>query len=142
MIKPILKLFLLFNVVFTFISCSSALRYETDRNEKVSNSNSISKTEIGEASFYSEEFNGRITSNGEKYNMNDLTAAHPTYPFNTILRVTNLSSNKSVIVRVNDRMPNFKGRIIDLSLAAAKKIDMINVGVQKVKIEVIKWGGQ
>ncbi|HEX9252007.1 MAG TPA: septal ring lytic transglycosylase RlpA family protein, partial [Ignavibacteriaceae bacterium] len=94
----------------------------------------------GTASFYADEFNGKKTANGEVYNMNDLTAAHPSYPFNTLVKVTNLSNNKSVEVRINDRMPDFKGRVIDLSYAAAKKIEMINAGIQEVKLEVIKWG--
>ena len=72
--------------------------------------------------------------------MNDLTAAHPSYPFNTMVKVTNLKNGKTVEVRINDRMPQFKNRIIDLSLAAAKKIEMINAGIQEVKIEVISWG--
>lgn len=137
--KTLIILLLLTNMIL-IVSCSSALRYGTDKDEKVSTSNALNREEIGEASFYGEEFNGKITSSGEKYNMNELTAAHPSFPFNTILRVTNLANNKTVVVRVNDRMPNFKGRIIDLSFYAAKKIDMINAGIQKVKIEVIKWG--
>ncbi len=138
--KPIIKIFSLLLSTFLIVSCSSALRYSTNNDESVITSKNYKNTEIGEASFYSDEYNGRITSSGEKYNMNDLTAAHPTLPFNTILRVTNLSNNKNVIVRVNDRMPDFKGRIIDISLAAAKKIDMIKTGVQKVKVEIIKLG--
>lgn len=72
--------------------------------------------------------------------MNSLTAAHPTYPFNTLVKVTNLSNQKSVEVRINDRMPQFKGRILDLSLAAANKIEMVNAGIQEVKVEVLEWG--
>ncbi len=140
MYKSILKILSSITVIISFVSCSSTIRFADNNNEKDVETNSLNRTEIGEASYYAEEFNGRITSSGEKYDMNDLTAAHPTYPFNTILRVTNLSNNKSVVVRINDRMPDFKGRIIDLSLLAAKKIEMINVGVQKVKLEVIKWG--
>ena len=96
--------------------------------------------ETGTASFYADEFDGKRTANGEVYDMNDLTAAHPSYAFNTIVKVTNLSNGKSVEVRINDRMPKFKGRVIDLSLAAAKKIEMVNTGIQEVKLEVIKWG--
>nr|MBP9121398.1 septal ring lytic transglycosylase RlpA family protein [Ignavibacterium sp.] len=65
---------------------------------------------------------------------------HPTYPFNTLVKVTNLSNQKSVEVRINDRMPQFKGRILDLSLAAANKIEMVNAGIQEVKVEVLEWG--
>ena len=99
-------------------------------------------TETGTASYYSDEFDGRKTANGEIYDMNELTAAHPSYPFNTLVRVTNVMNGKSVEVRINDRMPQFKNRIIDLSLAAAKKIDMIKAGIQEVKVEVLKWGSE
>jgi rare lipoprotein A len=124
--------------------CSSTTRFSSanDYSEK-SNENknkNILDVETGTASFYADEFNGKKTANGEVYNMNDLTAAHPSYPFNTLVKVTNLSNNKSVEVRINDRMPDFKGRIIDLSYAAAKKIEMINSGIQEVKLEVIRWG--
>ena len=70
--------------------------------------------------------------------MNDLTAAHKTLPFNTKVRVTNIENNKSVIVRINDRGPFKKGRIIDLSLGAAKKIGLIQAGSAKVTLEIIR----
>ena len=92
------------------------------------------------ASFYAEKFHGKRTSNGEIFNMNDLTCAHKSLPFNTILKVTNLSNGKSVQVRVNDRGPFVAGREIDLSKAAAKKIGMINSGTAKVKIQIVKMG--
>jgi rare lipoprotein A len=95
-------------------------------------------TEIGEASFYSDKYDGRKTSNGETFEQKKLTAAHKELAFGTWVKVTNLSNNKSVMVRVNDRGPFVKGRIIDLSKAAAEKIDMINAGVIKVKIEYRK----
>ena len=128
--------------VSVFTACSSTKRFTSE--EGVSNTRNIENVsnaaEIGEASFYADDFNGKKTANGEIYNMDDLTAAHPSLPFNSIVKVTNLANNKSVKVRINDRMPSFKGRIIDLSLAAAKKIDMINSGVQKVKLEVLSLG--
>ena len=98
------------------------------------------ETVIGYASFYADDFDGKQTANGETYNMYELTAAHRTYPFNTMLRVTNLANNKSIIVRINDRGPVPKDRIIDLSLGAAKQLGMENTGVQKVRLEVIEWG--
>ncbi len=70
--------------------------------------------------------------------MNGLTAAHKTLPFNTWIEVTNLANGKSVIVRVNDRGPFIEGRILDLSLGAAKEIDMIGAGVQEVEIEILR----
>lgn len=92
----------------------------------------------GMASFYGEEFHGKKTASGEIYNMWDLTCAHKTLPFGTKLKVTNLKNKKSVVVRVNDRGPFVRGRIIDLSVAAAKKIDMIRDGVAKVKIKIVR----
>lgn len=93
--------------------------------------------QTGKASFYADKFHGRQTASGERFDMYDLTAAHKTLPFGTYLKVTNLKNNKSVIVKVNDRGPYAKGRILDLSKAAAKKIDMIADGVANVKIEEV-----
>jgi rare lipoprotein A len=95
-------------------------------------------TEMGEASFYSDKYDGRPTSSGETFRQKSLTAAHKELSFGTLVKVTNLSNNKSVIVKINDRGPFVKGRIIDLSRSAAEKIDMINAGVIKVKIEYRK----
>lgn len=95
----------------------------------------VSGTETGLASFYSEAYNGKKTANGEIYNSSELTAAHKKLPFGTRVKVTNLSNGKTVKVRVNDRGPFVAGRIIDLTRKAAKKIDMINDGVVKVKIK-------
>jgi rare lipoprotein A len=131
-------------VSIVFYSCSSSVRYTKsldDSGESVrTKEDKTLDIETGTASYYADEFNGRITANGEIYNMNELTAAHPSYPFNTIVRVTNLVNGNTVEVRINDRMPQFKNRIIDLSLAAAKKINMLNDGIQNVKIEVLEWG--
>ena len=90
--------------------------------------------QTGLASYYADKFNGRKTANGEIFDENKLTAAHKTLPFGTIVKVTNLTNNKSVIVRVNDRGPFVAGRIIDLSKAAAKKINLIEAGVVKVTV--------
>lgn len=92
----------------------------------------------GEASWYGPGFNGKKTANGETFNMNKLTAAHKKLPFGTKVKVTNLQNGKSVIVRINDRGPFVKGRIIDLSKKAAQKIDLIKVGHTPVKLEIIK----
>ena len=89
------------------------------------------------ASFYAEDFHGRPTANGELFDMNALTAAHKTLPFGTMLEVTNLSNGKRVIVRVNDRGPFVPNREIDLSRAAAEKIDMIAAGVARVSIRKV-----
>ncbi len=98
-----------------------------------------SLTTFGKASFYHDKFEGRETSNGEEYNMNDFTAAHRTLPFNTILLVTGKHNNKSVIVRVNDRGPFKKSRIIDLTRSAAMKLGMIPFGVVSVKIQELTF---
>ncbi len=93
----------------------------------------------GEASYYHPKFQGRETSNGEEYNQNDFTAAHRTLPFNSIVHVTNEQNNKSVVVRINDRGPFKKSRIIDLTRSAAKKLDMIPFGVVPVKIQPLTY---
>ncbi len=93
----------------------------------------------GIASWYGEDFHGKLTSNGERYNMHSLTAAHKTLPINTVVRVTNLHNNKSVDVRINDRGPFVKDRIIDLSNRAAYKIDMVKRGIADVEIEVLHF---
>jgi rare lipoprotein A len=96
----------------------------------------------GVASYYADEFDGRATANGEIYDMNSLTAAHQTLPFNTRVRVTNLTNGKSVVVRVNDRGPFKDDRIIDLSLGAAKKIGLIANGTAPVRLEILELGPQ
>ncbi len=96
------------------------------------------KTLIGIASYYGPGFHGKTTANGERFNMHELTAAHKTLPFNTRVRVTNLNNKKSVVVRINDRGPYKKGRIIDLSKGAAKKIGLLQTGTAKVNVEILK----
>jgi len=92
-------------------------------------------SEAGYASWYGKDFHGRPTANGEKYNMYGMTAAHKLLPFNTKVRVTNLENGKSIVVRINDRGPFVKNRIIDLTYTAAKAIDMIGPGTAKVHVE-------
>jgi rare lipoprotein A len=104
------------------------------RKQVPASSEEVSGTETGMASFYAESYNGRKTANGEIYNSSKLTAAHKKLPFGTKVKVTNLSNGKSVKVRINDRGPFVAGRIIDLTRSAAKKIDMVNTGVVRVRI--------
>ena len=92
----------------------------------------------GVASYYNSEFNGRLTASGERFSNNKLTAAHLTLPFNTLIRVTNTQNNRSVVVRINDRGPHKKNRILDLSYAAAQKLGMIASGTAEVSVEVVK----
>lgn len=94
-------------------------------------------TEEGVASWYGVPFNGHRTSNGEIYDMHQLTAAHRTLPFNSIVRVTNLRNGLQTEVRINDRGPFVADRIIDLSLSAAQAIDMIGTGTARVRLELV-----
>ena len=146
--------FILIISSFIFISCASSVRYTT--KESPGNKSGRSKTfanleesfkdykalevDISVASYYSDDFHGKKTANGEIYNMYDYTAAHISYPFNTIVRVTNLSNDRTIILRINDRKPDTNGRAIDLSLKAAHELRMISDGIAKVKIEVLEWG--
>jgi len=94
-------------------------------------------TEEGIASWYGVPFHGRRASNGEIYDMHKLTAAHRTLPFDTVVRVTNLSNGKSTVVRITDRGPFVDNRIIDLSMAAAQEIDSMGAGVVPVRVEIL-----
>ena len=99
------------------------------------------ETVDGIASYYHNKFHGRLTANGERYDKRELTAAHREYPFGTYVRVTSLANGNSVIVRINDRGPHIRNRIIDLSRAAAEELDMIHDGLAHVRVEVLAWGG-
>lgn len=99
---------------------------------------SIKKTLSGFASWYGSQFHGRLTANGERFDMNGLTAAHRSLPFGSKVRVTN--RDKSVVVRINDRGPYVGKRLIDLSRGAAKALNIIGSGVARVKLEVLRRG--
>ena len=139
--------------------CSSSTRFtgksgsSSSGTKKVSEEKTAAGTKIvrvnpgrvlltleGVASYYADDFHGKLTSNGETFNMYDLTAAHRTFPTGSMVRVTNLENGKIVVVRVNDRGPFVEGRIIDLSYGAAKEIDMLQKGTTRVKLEVLEWG--
>jgi rare lipoprotein A (peptidoglycan hydrolase) len=141
----------LFLIVTLFISiffgCAGTERFgKRDSNADPGYKNetgsikNILETAEGIASYYADEFHGRTTANGETYNMYELTAAHKNYPFNTLVRVTNLLNGKSIILRINDRMPDYNKRIIDISFQAARELKMLISGIIDVKIEVLKWG--
>ncbi len=102
---------------------------------------SIGDESSGIASWYGRDFHGKRTSNGEYYNMYDMTAAHKTLPMNTMVKVTNLNNSKSAVVRVNDRGPFVKTRIIDLSYAAASRLGVVSHGTAPVRLEVIGFNG-
>lgn len=93
--------------------------------------------EVGMASWYGASFQGRPTASGEPFDMNALTAAHPSLPFGTRVRVTNLANGRSVVLRINDRGPYKKRRIIDVSRRAAAHLGFLRAGLAKVRVEVI-----
>jgi rare lipoprotein A (peptidoglycan hydrolase) len=122
---------------FIFLVLSALFSFEPSYNK-------VGYVQKGVASYYADDFHGKKTANGEKFNMNDFTAAHPRIRFNTLLKVTNLDNGKEVTVRINDRGPYVGGRIVDLSRAAAQKIDMVKNGTANIKAEVIaveQFGG-
>ena len=95
-------------------------------------------TETGRASWYGPPYHNRVGSNGEVYNMHAMTAAHRTLPLGSIVRVTNLATGQTALVRITDRGPFVPGRILDLSQAAARKLDVIRPGVAEVRVEVMQ----
>ena len=98
------------------------------------------QVQIGIASYYGSKFHKKRTANGEIFNMYKVSAAHKTYPLGTKVKVTNMKNGKSIKLTINDRGPYVKGRIIDLSYKAARKIDFVNQGTTKVRIDVIRLG--
>lgn len=118
-----MRIYLLLATLLLLTACSSQ---RTNQEPGIS----------GQASWYGAQHHGKKTASGERFNQNALTAAHRTLAFGTQVKVTNTLNNKSVTVRINDRGPYSKGRIIDLSRAAAAKIDMIKQGVAPVTLQV------
>ena len=130
-------------IVFFLFSCVSAPRYSTGIHTSDKTNRKDSKNVFyGVSSFYglNDGFDGNLTANGEVYDKDGISAAHKTLPLNSIVRVTNIENGKSVRLRINDRGPYIKGRILDCSYGAAKKLDFVQQGTTEVKIEVIKWG--
>jgi len=103
---------------------------------------SMNQVQYGVSSWYGPNFHGKYTSNGEVYNMYARTAAHKTWPMDTMVRVSNLQNGKSTVVRITDRGPFVKGRIIDCSYTAGKEIGLDKMGIAKVKIEVVGFFGK
>jgi rare lipoprotein A len=118
----------LFLLVSTLVGCASTGKPHDELPSGV---------EIGIASYYGHEFHGRRTASGEIYDENKLTAAHPTLPFGTLVQVTNLENDKSVVFRINDRGPFKKGRIIDVSYEGAKRLDFVRQGLVEVRVEAV-----
>lgn len=126
-------------LILLCIGCASAPRYRRGTlPEPIQPRGKY--VETGWASWYGEPYHGQATSSGEIYDMNDMTAAHQRLPFGTMVRVKNLKNKKIAEVRINDRGPFKRNRIIDLSYAAAQAIGLVGPGSARVRIEVIKWG--
>jgi rare lipoprotein A len=94
--------------------------------------------QVGTASWYGEDFEGKPTASGEDYDMYDMTAAHPSLPLGTYVKVTNLRNGRAVVVKVNDRGPVVEGRIIDLSFGAAQALQFEHKGLQRVRLDLVK----
>lgn len=129
------KLSILFTALVLMIltGCTSTSAIGGSKTKENAHSHAL----IGQASWYGNRFHGKLTASGETYNMNAYTSAHKSLPFGTIVRVTNTANNKSVDVKINDRGPYVKGRIIDLSYQAFTQIGNIKKGTVPVKIEII-----
>jgi len=126
--------------MLVLLSACSGKHVPVSRPPRASPSASSSELE-GLASYYAEPYHGRRTASGEVFDTYEaMTAAHRTLPFNTVVRVKNTSNGKAVEVRINDRGPFIDGRIIDLSLRAARAIDMIRAGVVLVQLKIISQG--
>lgn len=132
------KIFLVISMVFLLLAASSCGVVRRSVPPEASGEGAIIGSGI--ASWYGPNFHGKLTANGERYNMNDFTAAHKTLPFNTVVRVDNVENGKSVVVRINDRGPYAANRIIDLSRKAAQQIDMIGKGTASVRLMVVREG--
>jgi len=132
---------LCFVLCFVFFSgCAGHVHYAKASNRQPFQIFRVGQVLTGVSSYYGKKFNGRKTANGEVFDMYAFTAAHRALPFGTILEVENLGNHKKVRVRVNDRGPFKKGRILDLSYGAAKKIDLISTGVARIKARIIHLG--
>lgn len=124
-------------LILPLAACSTIPQAQPGKKAAVYDPKPVS-TETGIASWYGGRWIGRLTANGERYKANDMTAAHKKLPFNTKVRVVDLKTNKSVIVRINNRGPFKKGRIVDLSVAAARQLGTYERGLAKVRIEVLR----
>jgi rare lipoprotein A len=105
----------------------------------------VLETYVGLASFYGPGFHGKLTASGVRFDMRRLVAAHPTYPFGTVVRVTNLTNGRSIVVRILDRGPARRaqadGVIIDLAQRAAERLGFVREGRTRVRLDVLRWGG-
>ncbi|WP_338813843.1 septal ring lytic transglycosylase RlpA family protein [Bernardetia sp. Wsw4-3y2] len=120
-------------LVFSFSSCTSLFGSKKDNSDNSIKAGKHSETGI--ASYYGDKYEGKPTASGEKFRQKLMTAAHRTLPFGTMVTVTNLKNGKQIRVRINDRGPFKKGRVIDVTRKGAEKLDFIRDGLTKVKIE-------
>ena len=123
---------LLLALLATLASGCSMHRYDKPR---------VGTTQRGVASWYGEPFHGRKTASGEVYDMHGMTAAHKELPLGTVVQVTNLDNGREIELRVNDRGPFIKGRVLDVSYAAAKHLGMVGPGTAKIELRVVRLGG-
>lgn len=123
--------------LFFLSGCIPFVGLPKRESRAVSPPGSTGKVQYGKASWYGDKEHGNASASGEKFSRYSYTAAHKALPFGTVVRVTNLDNGRKVVVRINDRGPYVKGRVIDLSYAAAKSVGLIRSGVAKVKIEVL-----
>ena len=139
-----IRILLIFSALI--IACGSSISYgdyvDTTgwSRKQIESIKNHPNTQIGIASYYGKKFHKKRTANGEIFNMYKFSAAHKSYPLGTKVRVTNLENGKSIKLVINDRGPFVKGRIIDLSYKAARKLDYVNQGTVKVRIDVIRLG--
>src|SRR5438552_4623087 len=130
--------------VLLVVSLGAAQRPASSESGKTQNSVHPGKAittkpyQIGTASWYGDYFQGKATASGEPYNMYDLTAAHPTLPLGSLVRVTNLRNGRSVVVKVNDRGPIVPGRIIDVSYSTARVLQFKAQGLQRVRLDLVQ----
>ncbi|HUG54141.1 MAG TPA: septal ring lytic transglycosylase RlpA family protein [Vicinamibacteria bacterium] len=125
------SLVLLLAACLPFPACARPYKFPPARSPRVG------LVETGVASWYGPGYHGKRTSSGERFDQDGLTAAHAAWAFGTRVRVTFLPTGKSVVVRINDRFPNHKGRVIDLSRGAAKQIGLIGPGIGRVRLEIV-----
>jgi len=150
-----IRLLILVLIGVLCVDCAPAPRYksgnssitapkkEKKKSDKQNKTPSFNKSKMvykGISSYYGPKFHGKLTANGEIFDMYGVTAAHKEFPFNTVTRVTNENNGKSLIIRINDRGPYVGDRILDCSFGAAKKLGFVSEGTAPVKIEILEWG--
>jgi rare lipoprotein A len=128
------KCFLAALTLFSVATVSSVFAAQSN-----SSSSFVDDIQTGSASYYAHKFEGRRTASGDTFRHDSLTAAHPSLPFGTVVRVTSIERDRSVIVRITDRLPS-KRAVIDLTRKAAAQLDMLSAGRTRVSIQVLEWG--